>query len=107
MHPNFYTSNALYYNSLTRTTRNHYKPAAFSPFFFCINTAGGVGLNFGSNNPAYIHIPNQPLPSPRITRDQQNISEHTIDNNLHAGSLGCAPTPNQYFALDISSLISF
>ena len=31
----------------------------------------------------------------------------TIANSLHAGSDGCAPTPNQYFALDISSLISF
>ncbi len=33
--------------------------------------------------------------------------EHTILNNLHAGSLGCAPTPSQYFALAESSLISF
>jgi hypothetical protein len=32
---------------------------------------------------------------------------HTILNNLHAGSLGCAPTPSQYFALAESSLISF
>ena len=31
----------------------------------------------------------------------------TILNNLHAGSLGCAPTPNQYFARDMSSFISF
>lgn len=27
-------------------------------------------------------------------------------NNLQAGSLGCAPTPNQYFALEVSSLMS-
>lgn len=31
---------------------------------------------------------------------------HTMLNNLQAGSLGCAPTPNQYFALEVSSLIS-
>ena len=30
----------------------------------------------------------------------------TILKSLHAGSLGCAPTPNQYFALAVSSLIS-
>lgn len=30
----------------------------------------------------------------------------TILNNLHAGSLGCAPTPSQYFARDVSSLMS-
>ncbi len=30
----------------------------------------------------------------------------TIDNNLHAGSLGCAPTPSQYFALTLSRRIS-
>lgn len=29
-----------------------------------------------------------------------------ILNNLQAGSLGCAPTPSQYFALDVSNLIS-
>jgi hypothetical protein len=33
--------------------------------------------------------------------------KHTILNNLHAGSLGCAPTPSQYFALAESSLTSF
>ena len=32
--------------------------------------------------------------------------KHTILNNRHAGSLGCAPTPNQYFALVVSSRIS-
>lgn len=31
----------------------------------------------------------------------------TIDKSLQAGSLGCAPTPNQYLALAESSLISF
>ena len=31
----------------------------------------------------------------------------TIANSLHAGSDGCAPTPNQYFALATSSLTSF
>lgn len=30
----------------------------------------------------------------------------TILSSLHAGSLGCAPTPNQYFARDVSSLMS-
>lgn len=30
----------------------------------------------------------------------------TIDNNRHAGSEGCAPTPSQYFARAMSSLIS-
>jgi len=34
-------------------------------------------------------------------------TKRTILNNLHAGSLGCAPTPSQYFALAESSLISF
>lgn len=29
-----------------------------------------------------------------------------MDNNLHAVSVGCAPTPIQYFALNTSSLIS-
>lgn len=30
----------------------------------------------------------------------------TMLSNLHAGSLGCAPTPNQYFALTLSRRIS-
>ena len=31
----------------------------------------------------------------------------TIANNLQTVSLGCAPTPSQYFALLTSSLMSF
>lgn len=31
---------------------------------------------------------------------------HTMASNLHAGSLGCAPTPSQYFARAVSSLMS-
>lgn len=30
----------------------------------------------------------------------------TIDRNLHTVSVGCAPTPTQYFALSTSSLMS-
>jgi len=30
----------------------------------------------------------------------------TIDNNLHTTSVGCAPTPIQYFALVMSSFTS-
>lgn len=32
--------------------------------------------------------------------------ELTIDSSRHAGSEGCAPTPSQYFARAMSSLIS-
>lgn len=30
----------------------------------------------------------------------------TMDRNLHTVSVGCAPTPTQYFALSTSSLMS-
>lgn len=35
-----------------------------------------------------------------------NADQLTILNNRHTGSLGCAPTPSQYFARDVSSLMS-
>lgn len=31
---------------------------------------------------------------------------HTMERNLHTVSVGCAPTPTQYFALSTSSLMS-
>ena len=53
-----------------------------------------------TRNPFYI-----PILILSSTLSRKEI-EHTILNNLHAGSLGCAPTPSQYFALDVSSRIS-
>lgn len=54
-----------------------------------------------------------PLPSPnpsenRPTRTKtvEKSPQLTILSNLQAGSLGCAPTPSQYFALAISNLTS-
>lgn len=41
-----------------------------------------------------------------IARPLGTFRTRTILNNLHAGSLGCAPTPSQYFARDVSSFIS-
>jgi hypothetical protein len=60
------------------------------------------GRYFGSSNPAYRKKHTRQSKSHCTPRDKL-----TIDNNLHAESLGCAPTPNQYFALVESSLISF
>lgn len=64
---------------------------------------------FFSPFPPYI-FPLQPHPcsqSRTSTKYPELRIKHTILNNLHAGSLGCAPTPSQYFALAESSLMSF
>ena len=41
--------------------------------------------------------------APNLCND---IRGQTIDNNLQAGSEGCAPTPSQYLALTVSILMS-
>ena len=53
-------------------------------------------------------IPTSRAPSPSAPPPHKNTKKrtHTILNSLHIGSLGCAPTPSQYFARDVSSLIS-
>lgn len=55
-------------------------------------------------------VPRTILPSLRSPSRHHPTHErkrqHTILNSLQAGSLGCAPTPNQYFAREVSSLIS-
>ena len=55
--------------------------------------------------------PKSVLQSPRksppgILRIVGKRESHTMLKSLQAGSLGCAPTPNQYFALEVSSLMS-
>jgi hypothetical protein len=52
---------------------------------------------FSRPNPAQLEI---------LFPTKKRGNERTILNNLQAGSLGCAPTPNQYFALETSNLIS-
>jgi hypothetical protein len=50
-------------------------------------------------------VPLPPPPPLRLlsTTEQRNCTKRTISNSLHAESLGCAPTPSQYFARDTSS----
>ena len=66
----------------------------------------GGGLYFGSNNPACKETSVNISPTPQMDLQQGRKPALTIDNNLHAESLGCAPTPNQYFARAESSLMS-
>jgi hypothetical protein len=64
----------------------------------CLKVCGPWGKYFGSNNPIYLTSASL-LPS-------FSPASLTMANNLHTVSLGCAPTPNQYFARLTSILIS-
>lgn len=77
--------------------------AAFS--FFGVDFLGGVFWYLGSTIPTWScrktwSATNHPLPS------RSRVYLLTMLNNLVAVSVGCAPTPIQYCALDMSSLMS-
>jgi len=58
----------------------------------------------------WLHQANLPSPQnqpkARQSRHSSHLASLTIDKSLHAGSEGCAPTPSQYFARAVSSLMS-
>ena len=68
----------------------------------------------------FLLIPRRPLPSfgclglmasllviPFCTTPQRGSTRPTMASRRHMGSLGCAPTPSQYFTRDTSNWISF
>jgi hypothetical protein len=57
-----------------------------------------VRPGFGSTSPI-CNVPNQLSSHATFP----HITALTIENSRHTGSLGCAPTPNQYFVLIVSS----
>lgn len=72
------------------------------------NGGGGffaLGRYLGSNTPSCEIGPSANGPSNYEGRIMSSI-KRTMERNLHTVSVGCAPTPTQYFALSTSSLMS-
>lgn len=77
-------------------------------YAFGVGSVGAFDFpGLDSINPIYQH--KSPLanilisPSNGFSNNNDTLTKH---NSLSTGSLGCAPTPNQYLVLLMSSLIS-
>lgn len=75
---------------------------------FCVCSGGGgffaLGLYLGSSIPSCEFGVSASSPSQASHVAMRML--RTMERNLHTVSVGCAPTPTQYFALSTSSLMS-
>lgn len=98
-----------------RTIVPNMRPAMLTPryspwFNYCVVVMGDVvgldtaaGRYFDWSSPAYR---TQLDYAQRLPWRVSTLRRLTIDNNRHAGSDGCAPTPSQYLALAESNFTS-